>query len=211
MWPPSSLAGGDNYQKNAVFLGLDENYIFTLSSSDPGGKDEDCSLTFYNINSMNAPVDDGGTTKKNHNGFLRNCVHPKIKTDGTDLFVLVVAEYMPIASAETYTGFIIYRIDGAYTLFLDFPSSQSKKYNIQYINNQRLVITGVHCPSHTEWYAMATDVSANTNLIIYYSWDSLSADIWTVASYSTLHTFAHITGTTTGVNLPITGWYAGGA
>ena len=53
---------------------------------------------------------------------------------------------------------------------------------------------------------MATDTD---NLIVYYDWSNNKANIWTLTSHASLHTFSYITGTASG--LPITGFYGGAA
>ena len=115
-WPPSKITNLAQYNENSVFLALNEDYVFTLSTTDGGNKDEDCTLSFWDVASLSIPVDGGNKSKKNHNGQARNCKHPKMKTDGSYLYVLVTIEYMPI-STYTYTGFMTYKVDSAYTNF----------------------------------------------------------------------------------------------
>ena len=82
-------------------MGIDENFVFSLSSSDGSGKDEDCTLVIWPSATLAIPTKDENL-KKNHNAKLRNCVHPKLLPDkdtlSTDLWVLVIAEYMQTAS-----------------------------------------------------------------------------------------------------------------
>ena len=134
-WEPSAMTGFAQYNKNSVFMGSNESYIFTLTSSDGGLKDEDCALTFWNDLTFGIPVDDGGTSKKNHYAKLRNCIHPKVIEVGFDIYVNVVIEYLP-TSADTYTGFMTYKIDSAYTEFQDYPTDSS--YHAYLIPDRRL-------------------------------------------------------------------------
>ena len=156
----------------------------------------------WNAASLAAPTSDV-TILKNHDGLLRNCVYPVIKDDGTDLFVLVIAEYMQV-SPDTHTGFIRYLINSDYSGFAD-----PKERELKYINDMRLIVTGSFSPTASEWYTTA--VSSTENYILYYSWGSSNIDMWPLTSNAQLHNFSHITGLTNdSANLPITGYYAGG-
>ena len=93
-WAPSHLTDLAPLNKNSVLLGLDENYAFTLSTSDGNPRYEDCALAVWEVSNFTPPTHQGDRARKNHDGKYRNCVHPKINQDGSDLWVNVVIEYM---------------------------------------------------------------------------------------------------------------------
>ena len=115
-WAPMDVAGTATQNKNSVFMGLNQNWVFTLSSSNGKRNEEDCALTFWDVATLAIPGDGDGTSKKNHDAVFRNCVFPQTMQVGLAIYVNVVIEYMP-NSADTYTGFMTYKIDSAYTAF----------------------------------------------------------------------------------------------
>ena len=78
--------------------------VYSISSSDGGNRNEDCTLAIWDQETLSEPAKDS-KMKKNHDGKLRNCVHPKLVTN-TNIFVLVVAEYMHATNNDVFTGFI---------------------------------------------------------------------------------------------------------
>ena len=114
-------------------MGIDESYVFSLSSSDGDSKPEDCALMIWNSATLTVP-ENNKTIKKNHNGQLRNCVFPAINynSQNDQLIVNVIAEYMPVFQ-DTRTGFLQYYIYSDYSQFAKIDNS--KKYELKYINN----------------------------------------------------------------------------
>ena len=188
------MSGSELYQKNSVFLGFDEDYLFTLSSSrGSSDKHEDCALMIWDASSLGIP-EKKAKIRKNHNAVLRNCVYPSLQIDPSDsssLYVLVIAEYMP-NSSDLYTGFLSYKLASDYS---EFDSDKSeKKREFQYIDNTRYEITGAHNPSKDEWWATATK-NDNSNYVLHYLWDSFSLDSYQLTSHgSNAHVFGKITG-----------------
>ena len=128
-FPETQLSGTLGQTKSSVFMGLDENYVFSLSSSDGGsGKNEDCGLALWQASTLDVPT----VSKKNHTGLHRNCVFPVIISQPSELYVLMVVEYMSVSS-DTYTGFMRYTLESDYSAF-----SGNKDITIKYIDNQRL-------------------------------------------------------------------------
>ena len=136
-------------------MGFNEDFVFSLSSSKGLTRDEDCTLIIWDAATLGIPQP-YQKLKKNHNAQLRNCVHPSLKEDVNDpdvLYVMLIAEYMP-NSEFSYTGFMTYLLKSDYRKF-DFRNGFISR-DIQYIDNQRYVITGAYNPSHEEWWAVAT-------------------------------------------------------
>ena len=108
-------------------MGFNEDFVFSLSSSRGGNKNEDCALIIWDATTLGTPLKNA-KLKKNHNAQLRNCVHPSLKEDTNDpdwLYVMVIAEYMP-NSEFAYTGFITYKLESDYSAF-DPDKSEKKR------------------------------------------------------------------------------------
>ena len=77
----------------------------------------------------------------------------------------------------------------------------------------KLAITGVHCPSNYEWYAMAVQESSVTQGLLYFNWSEDQAKWIDLINLGSVHSFALITsvkGMTDTTQFPITGYMAGG-
>ena len=98
------------------------------------------------------------------------------------------------------TGFIRHTFDTSYSYFTADGDT------MYYVEDKRLVVTGVFCPNFEEWYLTATD---SQNYLVHYKWAEPNAKYYVLNSHNTLHLHGHITGTS-GSGMPVTGYYVGG-
>ena len=153
-------------QKNYVIMGINQDYIITMSNSlSQTGNDEDCGLYIWNAADLGVPSGMSKISKNTEPSLARNCVHPNLLNDSaSNLRLMAVGE--PPTEEYPYTDFLYTIIDSNYTIQTDTVGRR--------INDYAFKFSSVTNPSVSEWYGVGTYDIEMINVLVYYNWNDPS-------------------------------------
>ena len=74
-----------------------ENYVISLSTAEGSSKHEDCVAIIWKTSDLTPE-----RKKNNHYAVLRNCRYPRVHSNGSTNYILVVVEYMDATGSYAF-------------------------------------------------------------------------------------------------------------